>query len=101
MTEKPSNTTNHQRLEEMMVHLTPMGSVIPYTLCRDSDNYLWVGSKGGLFKLDVSGEVGSEGGRRRAEGVKVVIEQKHPFPKKVSPYVQVLHHDSRVGFALL
>lgn len=80
-----------------MVHLTPMGAVIPYTLCRDTDNCLWVGTKGGLFKLDVSGEEGNERGKRRAEGVKVVIEQKHPFPKKVSPYVQVLHHDSRVG----
>ncbi|KAI6242012.1 hypothetical protein M3Y99_00278100 [Aphelenchoides fujianensis] len=81
MTEKPSDTSNHQRLDEMLVHLTPKGAVIPYSCCFDSQGDLWVASKGGLFKF-----------HDRA----VAFEMKNAFPKKIAPYCQVIHHNDKV-----
>uniref|UniRef100_A0A915BP44 Uncharacterized protein n=1 Tax=Parascaris univalens TaxID=6257 RepID=A0A915BP44_PARUN len=86
MTEKPSNTSNHQRLDEMFIHLSPRGATIPYSLCIDGDNNVWVASKGGLFKFDTDGK-------------NVLFERRNPFPKKISPYCQVLHYDRKVIYA--
>uniref|UniRef100_A0A9J2PB77 Uncharacterized protein n=1 Tax=Ascaris lumbricoides TaxID=6252 RepID=A0A9J2PB77_ASCLU len=86
MTEKPSNTSNHQRLDEMFIHLSPRGATIPYSLCIDRDNNVWVASKGGLFKFDTDGK-------------NVLFERRNPFPKKISPYCQVLHYDGKVIYA--
>ncbi|KAI1719478.1 putative 36.0 kDa protein C45G9.5 in chromosome III [Ditylenchus destructor] len=83
MTEKPSNTANHQRLKEMMCHLTPKGAVIPYNICYDSNDELWVASKGGLFKMD-------------DDASKVLFESKNEFPKKIAPYTQVIHHNGKI-----
>uniref|UniRef100_A0A1I8A8S1 SGL domain-containing protein n=1 Tax=Steinernema glaseri TaxID=37863 RepID=A0A1I8A8S1_9BILA len=86
MTEKPSDTSNHQRLKEMFLHLTPQGAVIPYGICMDSNEHIWVASKGGLFKFD-------------AKEKKVLFERKNPFPKKMAPYCQVLYHDNKIVYA--
>lgn len=86
MTERPSNTSNHQRLQEMFVHLTPCGATIPYSLCIDDEGNYWVAAKGGLFKYD-------------SEGKKLAFERKNPFPKKVSPHCQVLCHDRKIIYA--
>lgn len=88
MTEKPSNTSNHQRLEEMMAHLTPKGAVIPYSVCFDAAQNIWVGSKGGLFKLDKLGE-------------KVLFERRNPFPKKINAYTQVAAFENKVSQMLV
>ena len=85
MTEPPSKTSNHQRLNEMMAHLTPKGAVIPYSLAFDSDNCIWIASKGGLFKLNPAGD-------------KVLVEIKNIFPKKYAPYCQVIVHENKVCF---
>ncbi|KAI6189916.1 hypothetical protein M3Y97_00060100 [Aphelenchoides bicaudatus] len=78
MTETPSKTSNHQRLDEMLIHLTPVGAVIPYSLCYDSNGHIWVATKGGIFKF--SG----------AKGEPPLFERKNMFPKKIAPYCQVL-----------
>jgi hypothetical protein len=83
MTEPPSKTSNHQRLNEMMAHLTPKGATIPYNLSFDSENCIWIASKGGLFKLN-------------PEGDKVMVEKKNIFPKKYAPYCQVIVHGNKV-----
>lgn len=83
MTEKPSRTSNHQRLNEMMCHLTPHKAVIPYNVCFDSDDNIWVASKGGLFKFDRSGG-------------KLLFERKNAFPKKMAPYSQVLVYKTQI-----
>lgn len=87
MAEPPSNTANHQRLKEMMVHLTPKEAVIPYTLCTDCEENIWVASKGGLFKLDRTGQT-------------ILFERKNPFPKKMAPYTQVLYTAGRVVYVM-
>ncbi|KAK0410422.1 hypothetical protein QR680_005123 [Steinernema hermaphroditum] len=87
MTEKPSDTSNHQRLREMYLHLTPQGAVIPYGICIDCNDHIWVASKGGLFKFDVDEK-------------KLLFERKNPFPKKMAPYCQVLYHDNKIIYAI-
>jgi hypothetical protein len=87
MTEAPSKTSNHQRLSEMLSHLTPKGAVIPYTLCFDAAQNIWVSSKGGLFKMDKTGE-------------KVLHERKNPFPKKISAYCQVVAYDNKIVYVI-
>lgn len=86
MTEAPSKTSNHQRLNEMMVHLTPKGALIPYNLCFDPSGCIWVASKGGLFKLN-------------SDGKEVLFQYKNEFPKKMAPYCQVKHHNDKVSLA--
>lgn len=83
MTEPQSKTSNHQRLEEMLFHLTPNGAVIPYSLCMDDDNNIWVSAKGGLFKLDETAS-------------KILFQRKNAFPKKIGPYTQVIHFNKKV-----
>lgn len=85
MTEAPSNTANHQRLDEMLIHLTPAGAVIPYNLCFDSDGHIWVATKGGIFKFQKKGEP-------------PLFERKNMFPKKIAPYCQVLAFRDKVAF---
>lgn len=85
MSEQPSNTSNNQRLKEMMCHLTPCGVVIPYTLCIDLHKNIWVASKGGLFKFDKNGE-------------KILFKLKNDFPKKIAPYCQVFNFKDKVFF---
>ncbi|VDK25683.1 unnamed protein product, partial [Anisakis simplex] len=82
MTENLSNTSNHQRLDEMFIHLTPKGATVPYSLCVDSERNVWVASKGGLFKFDSTGK-------------NLLFERRNPFPKKISPYCQVLYCDGK------
>lgn len=83
MTEAPSNTSNHQRLDEMLIHLTPAGAVIPYSACYDSNGHLWVATKGGIFKFGSKGEP-------------PLFERKNAFPKKIAPYCQVLAFKDKV-----
>lgn len=101
MAEKPSNTANHQRLKEMMCHLTPQKAIVPYNVCFgkpiafhnfllfilhnfiDSEGHLWVASKGGLFKFD-------------STGTKLLFDLKNDFPRKMAPYAQVLPFNSKV-----
>ncbi|KHN74471.1 Uncharacterized protein C45G9.5 [Toxocara canis] len=52
-------------------------------LCLDRENNVWVAAKGGLFKFD-------------ADGKNLLFERKNPFPKKISPYCQVLHYDGKI-----
>ncbi|VDD94808.1 unnamed protein product [Enterobius vermicularis] len=82
---KLSNTSDHQRCEEMFIHLTPKGAVVPYSLCKDEDGNYWVAAKGGLFKFNQHGD-------------KVLFERKNDFPKKISAYCQVLNHNKTVIF---
>lgn len=63
--------------------LQPKGAVIPYTVCFDAAQNIWVGSKGGLFKLDKTGE-------------KVLFERRNPFPKKIGAYTQVVPFENKV-----
>ncbi|VDK27952.1 unnamed protein product, partial [Anisakis simplex] len=86
MTENLSNTSNHQRLDEMFIHLTPKGATVPYSLCVDSERNVWVASKGGLFKFDSTGK-------------NLLFERRNPFPKKISPYCQVLYCDGKILYA--
>ncbi|KAI6213551.1 hypothetical protein M3Y94_00163400 [Aphelenchoides besseyi] len=81
MTESPSNTSNHQRLDEMLVHLTPVGAVVPYNVCFDSSGDLWVATKGGLFKF---------------QNKSMAFEMKNAFPKKIAPYCQVVAHKDKI-----
>lgn len=83
MTEAPLINTNHQRLKEMISHLTPKGAVVPYNLFIDSNNNFWVSSKGGLFKIN-------------ANGSEVLFESKNLFPKKIAPYTQVIYYNEKV-----
>ncbi|TKR60680.1 hypothetical protein L596_027892 [Steinernema carpocapsae] len=87
MTEKPSDTSNHQRLKEMYLHLTPNGGVIPYGICIDCNDHIWIASKGGLFKFDVAEK-------------KVLFERKNPFPKKMAAFCQVHYHDQKIIYAM-
>ena len=69
----------------MLLHLTPVGAVIPYSVCFDAVGSLWVASKGGLFKFD---------------GTQPAIEKQNPFPKKMAPYCQVLAYKDKVRLDL-
>lgn len=84
-TESVPKTSNHQRLNEMMCHLTPHEATVPYTICFDVDDNLWAATKGGLFKF-------SKG------NFKLLFQQKNPFPKKIGPYTQVHHYKSKIIF---
>ncbi|MFH4976628.1 hypothetical protein AB6A40_003337 [Gnathostoma spinigerum] len=86
MAEESANTSNHQRLEEMFLHLTPRGAIVPYSVCIDEENSLWVAAKGGLFKFSSCGQ-------------QVLFERKNEFPKKISPYCQVLHLKRKIIYA--
>lgn len=85
MTEQPSNTSNHQRLDEMLIHLTPVGAVIPYTLCVDSNGHIWVATKGGIFKF-------------KSKNEPPLFERKNAFPKKIAPFCQVLAFRDKVCY---
>ncbi|KAL7073351.1 hypothetical protein ACQ4LE_007198 [Meloidogyne hapla] len=83
MPENPSKTSNHQRIKEMMCHLTPEKAVIPYNVCFDDSNNLWVASKGGLFKFDSSTK-------------KLLFSMKNDFPKKIAAYPQILVYKTKL-----
>nr|CAD2145644.1 unnamed protein product [Meloidogyne enterolobii] len=83
MPETPSKTSNHQRIKEMMLHLSPEKAEIPYNLCFDDSNNLWVASKGGLFKFDISTK-------------SVLFSMKNDFPKKVAAYPQILMYKNKL-----
>ncbi|VDN54474.1 unnamed protein product, partial [Dracunculus medinensis] len=57
-----------------------------FSLCIDDESNIWVAAKGGLFKFD-------------RDGKKVLFERKNPFPKKISPYCQVLYCRGKIIFA--
>lgn len=84
MSEADSKTSNHQRLNEMLIHLTPKEAVVPYNLCIDSNDNYWISSKGGLFKLS-------------SDGLTVLYENKNMFPKKIAPYTQVIYKEEKVS----
>lgn len=83
MTEQLSKTSNNLRLNEMMCHLTPRGAVIPYNICVDLHENIWVATKGGLFKFDKNGK-------------EILFERKNTFPKKIAPYCQVICFKDKV-----
>lgn len=83
MTEQPSKISMNQRSKEMMCHLTPCNALIPYTVCVDVHENIWVASKGGLFKFDKNGK-------------QVLFERKNCFPKKIAPYCQVFYFENKV-----
>ncbi|KAM3718140.1 Uncharacterized protein ACO02O_02144 [Dirofilaria immitis] len=85
MTEIPSNTANHQRLAEMFVHLTPLGARIPYDICFDNQQNIWIAAKGGLFKIDRFGEL--------------LFQEKNDFAKKAEPFCQVSFYESKIVYA--
>ncbi|CAG9537612.1 unnamed protein product [Cercopithifilaria johnstoni] len=85
MTERPSETANHQRLAEMFVHLTPLGARIPYSISIDNQQNIWVATKGGLFKIDRFG--------------KLLFQEKNDFAKKAEPFCQVLLYENRIIYA--
>jgi hypothetical protein len=86
MTEPESDTSNHQRLDEMLIHLTPIGAVIPYNLCYDSNGHIWIATKGGIFKFK-----GTEG-----KDEPPLFERKNMFPKKIAPYCQVIAFKDKI-----
>uniref|UniRef100_A0A0K0EUW8 Non-specific serine/threonine protein kinase n=1 Tax=Strongyloides venezuelensis TaxID=75913 RepID=A0A0K0EUW8_STRVS len=83
MAEKPSDTSDNQRLKQMFCHLTPKKAVIPYTMAIDDENNMWVASKGGLFKIS-------------PDGKEVLWSKENAFPKKMSAYTQVEYYDSKI-----
>uniref|UniRef100_A0A915PSZ1 Uncharacterized protein n=1 Tax=Setaria digitata TaxID=48799 RepID=A0A915PSZ1_9BILA len=85
MTEAPSHTANHQRLEEMFVHLTPLGARIPYGICVDNQQNIWVATKGGLFKMDRFGQL--------------LFQEKNDSAKKAEPFCQVTRHENKIIYA--
>ncbi|CAJ0942805.1 unnamed protein product, partial [Mesorhabditis belari] len=76
-TEAPSDTFDHQRFDEMLVHLTPLGCTIPYNVAYDGNGDIWVAGKGGLFKIC---------GQRNF----LLWSAKNDFPKKQAAYPQVV-----------
>uniref|UniRef100_A0A0N4ZPY5 EIF2A domain-containing protein n=1 Tax=Parastrongyloides trichosuri TaxID=131310 RepID=A0A0N4ZPY5_PARTI len=83
MAEKPSDTSDDQRLKQMFSHLTSKKALIPYTIAIDDEKNIWIASKGGLFKLS-------------QDGSQVLWSKENPFPKKMSAYTQVVYHNSRI-----
>ena len=42
MVEPASDTSDHQRFDEMFLHLTPRGATVPYNVCFDPNGDIWV-----------------------------------------------------------
>ncbi|CAJ0564940.1 unnamed protein product, partial [Mesorhabditis spiculigera] len=82
-TQPLSDTSDYQRFDEMLVHLTPLGCTVPYNVVYDGNGDLWVASKGGLFKIC---------GKKRH----LLWARKNPFPKKQAAYPQVAIHNDTI-----
>ncbi|CAJ0962838.1 unnamed protein product, partial [Mesorhabditis belari] len=86
-TQKPSDTADHQRFDEMLVHLTPLGCTVPYNAVYDSNGNIWVAGKGGLFKIC---------GQRNH----LLWSQKNDFPKRQAAYSQVIIHKDSIVYTM-
>ncbi|VDN04725.1 unnamed protein product [Thelazia callipaeda] len=85
MTEAVSQTANHQRLKEMYIHLTPLNARVPYSLCIDKEENVWIASKGGLFKLNRSGQI--------------LFQEKNDTAKKAEPFCNVSLCEDKIIYA--
>uniref|UniRef100_A0AC35TTT6 WD40 repeat domain-containing protein n=1 Tax=Rhabditophanes sp. KR3021 TaxID=114890 RepID=A0AC35TTT6_9BILA len=83
MAEKPSDTSDDQRLDKMFCHLTPHKAVVPYSIAFDEDKCLYVASKGGLFKVEKGGK-------------EIMWSFPNEYPKKMSAYAQVSFHANKI-----
>lgn len=55
-----------------LIQLTEDGAVVPYGVCIDSHDCIWVASKGGIFRYDRTG--------------RCLFSEKHDHPKQISAF---------------
>ncbi|PAV76289.1 hypothetical protein WR25_16950 [Diploscapter pachys] len=85
MVEPASDTSDHQRFDEMFLHLTPRGATVPYNVCFDPNGDIWAATKGGLFKFHGSKKT-------------TLWERKNMFPKKMAAFPQVICYKDKIVY---